>query len=134
MNRRSFNRLLSHAGVVCFLPKSVPGSFVLPSPDPELKYHKIDRLEIKELNYHWPRPVGKNGRRDVHGQYHKMTALKLFTNQGASGWGLTSVRVSEILDSIRERCLPTCLIHSRVSWMVSIRILILPCMIWQEKS
>lgn len=54
----------------------------------ELSKHTIDKAEILKLNYKWPRFVGKNARRDDHGQNHQSTVLKIYTNQGATGWGL----------------------------------------------
>lgn len=63
---------------------------------PELAKHKIDNWELKEINFHWPRFVGKNGRIDFHGQDKKCTVLKLFTDQGATGWGLSNKDASEL--------------------------------------
>lgn len=60
---------------------------------PELKKHKIEKAERLEFDFHWPRHVGKNARRGVHGQFHKNEALKLTTAQGAIGWGLSSNKI-----------------------------------------
>ena len=54
----------------------------------ELNKHRITKVERLEFNYHWPRHVGKNARRGNHGQYHSDLAFKLYTDQGATGWGL----------------------------------------------
>lgn len=56
----------------------------------ELSKHTIDKCEILKLDYHWPRFVGKNAKRDDHGQNHQSTVLKITTNQGATGWGLSN--------------------------------------------
>jgi L-alanine-DL-glutamate epimerase-like enolase superfamily enzyme len=56
----------------------------------ELSKHKIDSVEFGAANFHYPREVGKNSRRGVHGQYHKAWYVKLFTDQGATGWGMSS--------------------------------------------
>lgn len=56
----------------------------------ELANHKISHCEILDLSYKWPRFVGKNGKKDFHGQNKKCLALKLHTDQGAMGWGLSS--------------------------------------------
>ena len=37
---------------------------------PELAKHKIEKADIVSLDYHWPRLVGRNGTKDVHGQYN----------------------------------------------------------------
>lgn len=54
----------------------------------ELNKHRITKVERLEFNYHWPRHVGKNARKGNHGQYHSDVAFKLYTDQGATGWGL----------------------------------------------
>ncbi len=56
------------------------------SKNKELTKHIIDRVEYGKVNYHWPRPVGKNARKGVHGQYHKVNYIRLFTDKGATGW------------------------------------------------
>tara|TARA_B100000963_G_scaffold288645_1_gene257925 strand:+ start:60 stop:1247 length:1188 start_codon:yes stop_codon:yes gene_type:complete len=62
---------------------------------PELKKHKISRVERLNFNYNWPRHVGKNARKGNHGQYHSDEAFKLYTDQGAIGWGLGRKNVSD---------------------------------------
>jgi hypothetical protein len=53
---------------------------------PELAKHKIEKADIITLDYHWPRFVGRNGAKDVHGQYQKTTVLRVRTDQGAEAW------------------------------------------------
>ena len=55
---------------------------------PELKKHRIIRVERVKHSYHWPRHVGKNARKGNHGQYNSDDIFKLFTDQGAIGWAL----------------------------------------------
>ena len=64
---------------------------------PELSKHKVIKAEMVQIDYHWPRFVGKNGRIDFHGKYKQSTILKLHTDQGAMGWGLTGKDVEEII-------------------------------------
>ena len=54
----------------------------------ELEKHKIDRVTFGYINWSWPRFVGKNGRIGRHGQHHRVNAVRLQTDQGASGWGI----------------------------------------------
>ena len=61
----------------------------------ELNKHRITKVERLEFNYHWPRHVGKNARRGNHGQYHSDLAFKLYTDQGATGWGLGRKNVAD---------------------------------------
>ena len=58
----------------------------------ELGKHRIDRIEFGEAAFHWPRHVGKNARIGVHGQYKTVPFVKLFTDQGAMGWGMAPRR------------------------------------------
>lgn len=54
-----------------------------------LEKHTIDSMEFLEVDFRWPRFVGKNGRIGDHGQHKKCTVLQLKTKQGAMGWGLS---------------------------------------------
>lgn len=67
---------------------------------PELAKHRIDKAEIISLDYHWPRLVGRNGTKDVHGQYNKTTVLRVRTDQGAEGWGMSDQKANESLSAI----------------------------------
>lgn len=62
---------------------------------PELKKHKITKVERLKHDYHWPRPVGKNARLDNHGHYKTDEIFKLHTNQGAMGWALGRNKISD---------------------------------------
>ena len=62
---------------------------------PELKKHKITKVERLKYNYHWPRHVGKNARKDNHGQYKTDDIFKLRTDQGAMGWALGRSKLSD---------------------------------------
>jgi len=80
------------------------------SKDKELSKHIIDRIEFGSANYHWPRLVGKNSRLDVHGQHKVEKYVKLYTNQGAIGWALTSARIQDE-NELRESILAKTLDH-----------------------
>jgi D-galactarolactone cycloisomerase len=69
----------------------------------ELARHRIDRVTFGHINWSWPRFVGKNGRIGRHGQHHRVDAVQLQTDQGASGWGIAaygSVKDAEVLTSL----------------------------------
>ena len=53
-----------------------------------LSDHAVDRVEFQTVRFNYPRPVGKNGRIGHHGQHKTVPVAKLFTNQGATGWGI----------------------------------------------
>lgn len=105
MNRRLF---FQTTGVACSGVILAPGSLLHSDRsnfenNPELGRHKIVKTELREVKYSWPRFVGKNGRRDDHGQHHTCTVLKLLTDQGAEGWGLASPQVKEHLKSLEGK-------------------------------
>ena len=104
MKRSNFIRL---SGAViagtAFSPKAWAYTDDLSKQTNELRAHKIDKCELAEVDYHWPRFVGKNGRIDFHGQNHKCTVLKLYTNQGAMGWGLSNSKAEELFPLIQHK-------------------------------
>lgn len=54
---------------------------------PEMSRHKVAKVETVHLDFEWPRLVGKNSRKAVHGQHKKVFATRIHTDQGAMGWG-----------------------------------------------
>ncbi len=59
-----------------------------PENDTQLDKHVIDKIETKWVRYQFVRSVGKNARLDVHGipgVDKEFRAVKLYTNQGATG-------------------------------------------------
>lgn len=92
MKRSTFLKLSGRAavGVGLLGPSRIFASHHNRERFPELEKHKIEKWETKEVDFHWPRFVGKNGRIDFHGQHKQCTVLKLYTDQGAVGWGLTN--------------------------------------------
>ena len=52
-----------------------------------LAAHRIDVLDTKQVPLPWPRHVGRNAKRDVHGHGPTPTVAILRTDQGAVGWG-----------------------------------------------
>jgi len=53
----------------------------------ELMKHRIADISYTDVQLTWPRFVGKNARRDIHGHGPKITVCMLTTDQGAKGWG-----------------------------------------------
>lgn len=92
MKRRALLKTTGWAALGCGI---LPSGLSITHPQPpitgsDLDLHRVNKWEIKEVAFHWPRFVGKNGRRDDHGQHHRCTVLKLYTDQGAMGWGLSA--------------------------------------------
>ena len=105
MKRRHFiqNIGLATTGALCSNNMLLEAKSFNNQKFPELAKHRIDRTELIEVNYHWPRLVGKNGKKDVHGQHKKFTALRLYTDQGAIGWGMSSNRVKDHLSELKGK-------------------------------
>ena len=55
-----------------------------------LSYHKISKVETYKVRTHFPRLVGKNAFRDEHAYGDEVVVKRIFTDQGACGWGLAS--------------------------------------------
>jgi len=69
----------------------------------ELDKHIIDRCELLPIDYRFARFVGKNGRIGFHGQDKNLTALKIYTDQGAMGWGLSQPKAEEFFPLIKGK-------------------------------
>ena len=67
----------------------------------ELKDHKIDKIEFVNLEYNFVRHVGKNGKKDNHGQFRKLVAIKLTTDQGALGWAECNNNAKKFISQIQ---------------------------------
>jgi D-galactarolactone cycloisomerase len=55
--------------------------------DLDLTQHKIDGIEFTVVNLRYPRQVGKNAIKDIHGLGPSVTVATIKTDQGATGWG-----------------------------------------------
>jgi L-alanine-DL-glutamate epimerase-like enolase superfamily enzyme len=55
----------------------------------DLSQHRIKEVVFDTIYLKWVRYVGKNARRDNHGNGTKVSICKIFTDQGAMGWGMT---------------------------------------------
>ena len=58
--------------------------------NPELSYHRIEKVNTYKVRSHFPRLVGKNAFRNEHAYGDEFVVKEIFTDKGASGWGLAS--------------------------------------------
>ncbi|MGA0556846.1 enolase C-terminal domain-like protein [Larkinella sp. VNQ87] len=65
------------------------------APTGELANHKIADIRYTQVQLKWPRFVGKNARRDIHGYGPNVSVCVLTTDQGAKGWGMHGRRQDE---------------------------------------
>lgn len=88
MKRRRFLNQLTGvtASAVAFGPAAVGRAVDFFGAD-DLAKHKIADVSYTDVQLKWPRFVGKNARRDIHGYGPKVTVCQLTTDQGAKGWG-----------------------------------------------
>jgi D-galactarolactone cycloisomerase len=61
----------------------------------ELGLHRIDGIEFTEIKLRYPRQVGKNAIKGIHGFGPTMTVATLKTDKGASGWGLLRSNIKD---------------------------------------
>jgi len=101
MKRGNFLKLSTTACLgTAVMPEIWARSIQVPKQSSELEKHVIDKCELMEVDFHWPRFVGKNGRIDDHGQYRKATVLQVRTKQGAQGWGMSEKMPKSLVDGL----------------------------------
>ena len=92
MDRRHF---LTHAGLLSYAAHFSANHLLayegIAADAKVLKGHRIDKLEFVSAKYHHPRFVGRNSRTNPNGQHKKDFCVRLYTDQGAVGWGRTKV-------------------------------------------
>lgn len=94
MNRRDFLNRMMVAGVTAsfagFTNKAMAFAPKLNevTNNPDLSYHILDRIEFTDVQLRYPRLVGKNAQRGIHGYGPKVTICSLYTRQGARGIGM----------------------------------------------
>lgn len=63
--------------------------------DKTLSQHKIDKVFFFRFRARYPRLHGKNARLSYHGFGGEVTVARLYTDQGACGWGEISTSLAE---------------------------------------
>ena len=94
MQRRDFIRQSAATAIASLYPWQVYAGYT-GEKYPELNKHKIAKIEKVRFEYRWPRHVGKNARKDNHGEHHRGLAFRIYTDQGATGWALGSGRAKD---------------------------------------
>ena len=85
MNRRQFL-----ASAVGFSSLALTDSLTFggDSEGGELTKHRITAIDFQQVDLRWPRQVGRNAVKGIHGRGPRATVCVLKTNQGAIGWGM----------------------------------------------
>lgn len=76
--------------------------------DKTLSQHKIDKVSFFRFRARYPRLHGKNARLSYHGFGGEVTVARLYTDQGACGWGEISTGLAEA-KAAAERVTGKCL-------------------------
>ena len=92
MKRRDFLQMASMSSLYLMSDSLKNETFIKenlssPSDFKELEYHKIVQVESKQVKMKWPRLIGKNSIKDVHGWGPTLTVYEITTDKGARGWG-----------------------------------------------
>lgn len=87
MDRREFLKITG-AGSAAGLLGSNLLNIKDPESWPELTWHRITDIKFSTVKLKYPRQVGKNARLDIHGWGPESGIHILYTDKGASGWGL----------------------------------------------
>jgi D-galactarolactone cycloisomerase len=105
MERREFIKLTGAGAATGLLGKGFSALTPL-KESADLSYHKITDIKFTTVKLNYPRLVGKNSRLDVHGYGPESGVHILYTDKGASGWGLNRGSQKALTDKfelIRER-------------------------------
>lgn len=86
MKRRQFIKIAG-AGATAFIGSGLP-EMSPPLRYTELNYHKISGIKFSSVKLKYPRLVGKNSRLDNHGWGPESGIHVLYTDKGATGWGM----------------------------------------------
>ena len=101
MNRRNFLLNTTASVAIASLPRHAHAA------DSPLANHQIERVEFRTVSVPWPRQVGRNSVKGIHGRGpSKLRVCVLHTDQGATGWGQTQGKTGQPDDVLQ-------LVHGR---------------------
>lgn len=87
MERRNFIRLAGSAAAAGLFTREIPPLAGIRGSS-DLSYLKITDIKFTTIKLKYPRLVGKNSQLDVHGRGPESGIHILYTDHGATGWGL----------------------------------------------
>jgi len=95
MNRRNFMNYLAAAGAASLVPgmnvnasNQLEGINSRPQDRNNLDYHTLDHITFTRIKLRYPRLVGRNSSKGIHGYGPEVTVCSLYTKQGAKGIGV----------------------------------------------
>ena len=98
MNRRNFLKAAGAASLALTVPVNLFSANKKKDENwlSELHYHKIAGFEYSSMKMNYPRLVGKNSRKDIHGRGPSPQVVIIKTDQGAEGFGAIRGDLNEI--------------------------------------
>jgi D-galactarolactone cycloisomerase len=87
MERRKFLKITLAGAVTGVFLNNIPAKGLLRKSD-DLSYHRITGIRFTTIKLKYPRQVGKNSQLDIHGWGPESGIHILYTDKGASGWGM----------------------------------------------
>jgi L-alanine-DL-glutamate epimerase-like enolase superfamily enzyme len=87
MERRKFLKITFAGTVTGIFVNNIPETSFYGKSD-DLSYHKITGIKFTTVKLKYPRQVGKNSQLDIHGWGPESGIHILYTDKGASGWGM----------------------------------------------
>ncbi|MCA0233023.1 MAG: mandelate racemase/muconate lactonizing protein [Bacteroidetes bacterium] len=103
MERRNFLHTSATVAIGTTLSAQAAEWFHHDSQASDLSSHKIADIAYTQVQLKWPRFVGKNARRDIHGYGPKVNVCVLTTDQGAKGWGMHGRRSDETIAYLKGK-------------------------------
>lgn len=101
MERRDFIRLAGAGAAAGYISREFPLTAEFRKSS-DLFYHRITDIKFATVKLNYPRLVGKNSQLDVHGHGPESGIHILYTDKGASGWGLNRGSQKTLSDAFEQ--------------------------------
>lgn len=91
MKRRNFLNCMLTAAAVSTVSGKTPfagGNTPMATAEEGLDYHILDKIEFTNVELRYPRLVGRNAQKGIHGYGPRITICSVYTRQGAKGIGM----------------------------------------------
>ena len=94
MNRRRFINHIAMTGITTGLVSFTGNSMLfaenqnLAPAGSDIDYHILDHIEFTDVQLRYPRLVGRNAQKGIHGYGPKINICSVYTRQGAKGIGI----------------------------------------------
>ncbi len=114
MDRREFIRLAGAGATAGIIVSELPATAGIRKYS-DLQYHKVTDIKFTTLRLDYPRPVGKNSTLGIHGKWTEEAIHILYSDQGASGWGLnkgSQQAIAEKFELIKDKSVSDLIVPS----------------------